>query len=47
LHIAYSDDYKLLLIATLAMLPLFVVLKKPRRAAGEHAIMMEKRLPCQ
>jgi DHA2 family multidrug resistance protein len=40
--IAYIDDYKLLLIATLAIVPLLIVFKKPPpRAAGEHAMMMD------
>jgi DHA2 family multidrug resistance protein len=40
--IAYIDDYKLLLIATLAILPLLIVFKKPPpRAPGEQAMMME------
>jgi DHA2 family multidrug resistance protein len=39
--IAYIDDYKLLLIATLAILPLLVVFKKPPGAASGHGTMME------
>ena len=39
--IAYIDDYKLLLIATVAILPLLLVFKKPPRGAAEHAMVME------
>jgi DHA2 family multidrug resistance protein len=40
--IAYIDDYKLLMIATLAVIPLLIVFKKPPRGgSGEHALVME------
>jgi DHA2 family multidrug resistance protein len=39
--IAYIDDYKLLLIATLAILPLLIVFKKPPTGAGGGHVMME------
>jgi MFS transporter, DHA2 family, multidrug resistance protein len=35
--IAYIDDYKLLMIATLAMIPLHLVFKKPGADIGEPA----------
>jgi MFS transporter, DHA2 family, multidrug resistance protein len=36
--IAYIDDYKLLMIATLAVIPLLIVFKKPSRGGGaDHA----------
>jgi DHA2 family multidrug resistance protein len=31
--IAYMDDYKLLMIATLAAIPLLIIFKKPPRSA--------------
>jgi DHA2 family multidrug resistance protein len=38
--IAYIDDYKLLLIATLALFGLLVIFKKSGESAGaEHAIV--------
>jgi DHA2 family multidrug resistance protein len=38
--IAYIDDYKLLMIATLAVIPLLIVFKKPSRAGGaDHAVL--------
>ncbi len=39
--IAYIDDYKLLMIATLAVIPLLVVFKTARPRAGEHAVVAE------
>jgi DHA2 family multidrug resistance protein len=36
--IAYIDDYKLLLIATLALLPLLVIFKKSLDGAGHAAV---------
>jgi DHA2 family multidrug resistance protein len=40
--IAYIDDYKLLMIATLAAIPLLVVFSKPpSRGATDHAAAME------
>jgi DHA2 family multidrug resistance protein len=40
--IAYIDDYKLLMIATLAVLPLLVVFKKPSGGGGpDHTIVVE------
>jgi MFS transporter, DHA2 family, multidrug resistance protein len=36
--IAYIDDYKLLMIATLAVIPLLIVFKKPAGGGGaDHA----------
>jgi DHA2 family multidrug resistance protein len=35
--IAYIDDYKLLMIATLALIPLLVVFKASARRGGGHA----------
>lgn len=40
--IAYIDDYKLLMIATLAVIPLLIVFKKPAaRDASDHTMVME------
>jgi MFS transporter, DHA2 family, multidrug resistance protein len=40
--IAYIDDYKLLMIATIAVLPLLVVFKKASSAgAPDHSVVME------
>jgi len=40
--IAYIDDYKLLMIATLAVMPLLIIFTKPPRAvAGDHMQAME------
>jgi MFS transporter, DHA2 family, multidrug resistance protein len=40
--IAYIDDYKLLMIATLAVLPLLIVFKKPSGGnAPDHAVVVE------
>ena len=40
--IAYIDDYKMLMIATLAAIALLVVFKKPpARGAADHAMMVE------
>ena len=40
--IAYIDDYKLLMIATIAVLPLLVVFKKASGADGpDHSVVME------
>jgi MFS transporter, DHA2 family, multidrug resistance protein len=40
--IAYIDDYKLLMIATLAVIPLLVVFKQASDVDGkDHAIAME------
>ena len=40
--IAYIDDYKLLMIATVAVLPLLVIFTKPSRdVAGDHMQAME------
>jgi DHA2 family multidrug resistance protein len=36
--IAYVDDYKFLMIATLAVIPLLMVFKGRPRAGGEHAV---------
>jgi DHA2 family multidrug resistance protein len=37
--IAYMDDYKLLMIATLAAIPLLVIFKKPPRSAAADSSM--------
>jgi MFS transporter, DHA2 family, multidrug resistance protein len=40
--IAYIDDYKLLMIATLAVIPLLIVFKRPSNGGGkDHAVVME------
>ena len=40
--IAYIDDYKLLMIATLAVIPLLLVFNRPAgRDAAAHAVAME------
>jgi DHA2 family multidrug resistance protein len=40
--IAYIDDYKLLMIATLAAIPLLIVFKQASRVHGEdHVVAME------
>jgi MFS transporter, DHA2 family, multidrug resistance protein len=41
--IAYIDDYKLLMIATLAVIPLLIVFKKPARNAGasDHHVVLD------
>jgi MFS transporter, DHA2 family, multidrug resistance protein len=39
--IAYIDDYKLLMIATLAVLPLLLVFKTARPRKGEHVMAAE------
>ena len=39
--IAYIDDYKLLLIATLAVIPLLLVFKKPSGGGATHTIAVE------
>jgi DHA2 family multidrug resistance protein len=40
--IAYIDDYKLLMVATLAVLPLLIVFKKPSGGGGaDHTIVVE------
>ncbi|MDB5482018.1 MAG: EmrB/QacA family drug resistance transporter [Caulobacteraceae bacterium] len=40
--IAYVDDYKLLMIATIAVIPLLLVFKKPSGDSGaDHAMVME------
>jgi MFS transporter, DHA2 family, multidrug resistance protein len=39
--IAYIDDYKLLMIATLAVIPLLVVFKRPSGGGGGHAVVAE------
>jgi len=35
--IAYIDDYKLLMIATLAVIPLLLVFKHSGKSGGQHA----------
>lgn len=39
--ISYIDDYKLRMIATLAVLPLLVVFKRAKRAAGQTHTVVE------
>ena len=40
--IAYIDDYKLLMIATLAVVPLLIIFTKPSRdVAPDHTQVME------
>jgi MFS transporter, DHA2 family, multidrug resistance protein len=39
--IAYVDDYKLLMIATLAVLPLLVVFNRPARGRAEPVVVSE------
>ncbi|MDB5484090.1 MAG: EmrB/QacA family drug resistance transporter [Caulobacteraceae bacterium] len=39
--IAYIDDYKLLMIATLAVLPLLMVFQKPAGGRQSHAVVVE------
>ena len=39
--IAYIDDYKLLMIATLAVIPLLIVFKKTSGAIADHTLAME------
>ena len=40
--IAYIDDYKLLMIATLVVIPLLVVFKKaPGSSGGDHTLVVE------
>jgi MFS transporter, DHA2 family, multidrug resistance protein len=39
--IAYIDDYKLLMIATVAVLPLLIVFKKPAGGGVDHSMVME------
>ena len=39
--IAYIDDYKLLMIATLAVIPLLLVFKKASAGGADHTLVME------
>jgi DHA2 family multidrug resistance protein len=39
--IAYIDDYKLLMIATLAVIPLLLVFKKTSAGGADHTLVME------
>ena len=40
--IAYIDDYKLLMIATLAVFPLLIVFKgAPARGGDDHTLVVE------
>ena len=40
--IAYIDDFKLMMIVTLAAIPLLLVFKKPRASGGlDHAVAVE------
>jgi DHA2 family multidrug resistance protein len=37
--IAYIDDFKLMMVLTIAVIPLVIVLKNPPRTAGGHAVI--------
>jgi DHA2 family multidrug resistance protein len=40
--IAYIDDYKLLMIATLVVIPLLIVFKRaPASGSGDHTLVVE------
>jgi DHA2 family multidrug resistance protein len=39
--IAYIDDYKLLMIATILVLPLLIVFRKSRQTTADHAMLLE------
>ena len=39
--IAYIDDYKLLMIATLAVVPLLVIFRKPKGGGVEHHVIVD------
>jgi MFS transporter, DHA2 family, multidrug resistance protein len=39
--IAYIDDFKLLMIATLAVIPLLIVFKKPAGGGADHTMVVE------
>jgi MFS transporter, DHA2 family, multidrug resistance protein len=39
--IAYIDDFKLLMIATLAVIPLLIVFKKPAGGGADHTVVVE------
>ena len=39
--IAYIDDYKLLMIATLAVIPLLIVFKKTSGGGADHVLAVE------
>jgi DHA2 family multidrug resistance protein len=39
--IAYIDDYKLLMIATLAVIPLLIVFKKASSSSVDHTVVVE------
>jgi DHA2 family multidrug resistance protein len=39
--IAYIDDYKLLMIATLCVIPLLIVFKQAPRGGAEHAALVD------
>ncbi|MDB6088138.1 MAG: EmrB/QacA family drug resistance transporter [Gammaproteobacteria bacterium] len=39
--IAYINDYKLLMIATLVVIPLLMVFEKPARAGSQHSVILE------
>jgi MFS transporter, DHA2 family, multidrug resistance protein len=39
--IAYIDDYKLLMVATLAVIPLLIVFKKSSGGGADHAVVVE------
>ena len=39
--IAYIDDFKLLMIATLAVIPLLIVFKKASDGGADHTVVVE------
>ena len=39
--IAYIDDFKLLMIATLAVIPLLIVFKQARGGGEDHPVVVE------
>jgi DHA2 family multidrug resistance protein len=39
--IAYIDDYKLLMIATLAAIPLLIVFKRAGGTGADHPVVVE------
>jgi DHA2 family multidrug resistance protein len=39
--ISYIDDFKLMMVLTIAVIPLVIVLKNPPRAAGAHATVID------
>jgi DHA2 family multidrug resistance protein len=39
--VAYVDDFKLLMIATLVVIPLLIVFKKPAGSGADHTVVVE------